>query len=520
MSFLGEDSLMNLIRVGISLILFCLLTACAVGPDYVRPVTVVTHQFKEAKGKKIVGGKSPIEWKIAEPRDRSGPTHWWKMFDDQELNDLEDQLNIANQNIANAYDNYVQARALVDEARAQFYPTLVTSYSAIRQRRGGGATSFVSSGTSAATSGTAITSTTGSSVSTTQALILTATWEPDIWGSVRRMVEADAANAEAVAALFSSVQLSAQASLAQYYFQIRNLDADQRLLNETVLGYRRSYRLARNQYNAGVVAKTDVLQAETQLQNAEAQAINNQILRTQYEHAVAVLIGVPPASFSLLPRAYSAKLPAIPVAMPSKLLERRPDIAQAERQMAEANAEIGVAIAAYFPNLSLTASASNTAQNFAKLFSLPVTSWSYGPQLLETIVDGGLRSATVRAAKAAYKATVANYRQVVLTAFQEVEDYLSALRILQKESVVLKASARNAKVVVKMTINQYKAGTVDYTNVVVAQATAYSQAKQAIDVDYNELVQAVQLIKALGGDFNDCILNCAANWQPPKVKIR
>jgi len=331
-----------------------------------------------------------------------------------------------------------------------------------------------------------------------------ASWEPDIWGSVRRNVEATTASAQASAALLAATRLSAQASLAQYYFELRGLDTDQKLLDDTVQEYKKILRYAKNRYASGVDSEADILQAKGQLENAQASAINNGVLRAQYEHAIAVLIGVPPAEFSLAPHPLRATPPPIPIEVPSELLERRPDIAQAERLAAEANAQIGVAVAAYYPTLSLTGSASTMAK---KLFSVPSLSWTLGSQLADTIFDGGLRSATVKAAQAAYCANAASYRQIVLAAFQDVEDNLAALRILAKQSSYQNQAAVDAKKSLQLTLNQYRAGTVDYNSVLLAQVSAFSAEKTAADLIYLRMTTAVGLIKALGGGWNAQSLN-------------
>jgi NodT family efflux transporter outer membrane factor (OMF) lipoprotein len=318
---------------------------------------------------------------------------------------------------------------------------------------------------------------------------------------VRRTVEGDVAAAQANQALLASTALSAQGSLAQYYFELRALDRDQQLLDRTVLGYKKLLGLTKNQYASGIVSEADVVQAQSLLENAQAQAINNGILRSQYEHAIAVLIGRPPANFAMVYRPLRAKPPIIPVTVPSVLLERRPDIAQAERLMHQANAQIGVACAAYFPTLSLSATVSAAGNSFHKLFTHPALGWSAGLQLAETIFDGGLRWANLRAAKAFYMAQIANYRQTVLTAFQNVEDNLVALRILKEQGVVQNAAAASARKALRLVINQYKAGTVPFSSVITAEITAFTAEKAAYDVVGLQMTTAVNLIKALGGGW-------------------
>jgi NodT family efflux transporter outer membrane factor (OMF) lipoprotein len=483
----------------LSFILF--LNSCAVGPDYVRPRVNVPAKFKEAKGKTVIGEKKLKNWKMAQPRDDFNRGQWWTIFHDAKLNELEYRLIISNQTIQTAYQNYKQARALVDEARAAFFPTLAGSLSFSRQKQGTSSASVNSALTSvgAVTSAGSTSSSSSSSIHDSYTWLLNASWEPDIWGSARRNVEANNANAQASAALLAATRLSAQASLAQFYFELRGLDTDQQLLNGTVKEYRKILQYAKNRYNSGVDARANVIQAQAQLETAQAAAINNGVLRAQYEHAIAVLIGLPPAEFSLAYHPLTATPPPIPVEVPCELLERRPDIAQAERLMAAANAQIGVAVAAYYPVMTLTGTASTVTK---KLFSVPALNWTLGAQLAETLFDGGLRNATVKAAEAAYCASAATYRQTVLTAFQDVEDNLAALRILAKQSVYQNQAAANAKKALDLIVNQYKSGTVDYSSVLTAQITAYTAEKMAADLIYLRMTTAVGLIKALGGGWD------------------
>jgi NodT family efflux transporter outer membrane factor (OMF) lipoprotein len=476
----------------IILILFCLflLNACAVGPNYKRPPVVAPIKFKEA----------PKGWKLAHPSDDFNRGKWWLIFHDSELNALEEKLNIDNQNIAMAAAQFRQAIAIVDQARAGFFPTLTLSPSVTRQRQ-------VSSSSGAAISvpndATGVTSFgRGSNVATFHTLLLNGTWEPDIWGSIRRTVEADMAGAQASAAQLALARLSAQASLAQFYFELRGVDRDLQLLNDTVANYRNALQLTRNRYASGVVGRVDVAQAQSQLEVAEAQALNLKITRAQYEHAIAVLIGKPASTFSLYSKRYSVTPPVVPLVIPSSLLERRPDVAQAERFMAQANAEIGVAIAAYLPNLGLSGSASSVHTGLEHWFSIPSTAWELTGQLSQILFDGGYRSATIKAASANYKATVASYRQVVLTAFQDVEDNLVAVRILKSQEEVLHKAANDARLAEKLITNQYKAGTVAYTDVITAQTNAFTAEKNAIDARYLRMTSTVGLIKAIGGGWN------------------
>ena len=472
------------------------LSSCTVGPDYVKPSAPVPAQFKEGEH----------HWKVAQPQDNYERGAWWTVFNDPRLNELEKQVSAANQTIINADANYRQALALVDEARASYFPSATITPSITRQKKGNGSTAFIStSSNGVTTTGTAAGTGSGSSnssISTSHSLAFAASWEPDLWGSISRSVEASKAGAEASQAFLAATQLSAQGSLAQLYFQVRALDKDQQLLDRTVVEYRKALQLTQFQYASGVAARADIVQAQSQLEGAEAQAINNKISRAQFEHAMAVLVGKPPAEFSLPPLPLAALPPRIPLTLPSTLLERRPDVAQAERLMAQANAQIGVAIAAYFPTLTLSATASVANSGYAHWFSIPALGWALGPQLAATILDGGLRKATTQAARAGYDATVASYRQTVLAAFQDVEDNLAALHILEQEAVAQNKAARDARKALQLVLNQYQAGTVAYANVITAQTAAYTAEKNAADITGLRMTSAVGLIKALGGGWN------------------
>ena len=468
------------------------LGACSVGPDYARPELPVPEAYKED------AGWHPAEWKAAHPADALDRGAWWEIFGDPLLNDLEKQVDVSNQTLKQAEAQYRQAAATVSAARAGFFPTLAVSASATRSGRYGDSAS-----------GSA-----GSSHPTNSfSLPFTASWEPDLWGRVRRTVEGDVANAQASAATIESTRLSVQAQLAQTYFQLRIVDEQKRLLDDTVDAYARALKLTQNQYDVGVVARADVIQADTQLKSAQVQAIDLGIARAQFEHAIALLIGKVPAQFALEPGLLQVKPPAIPVGVASTLLERRPDVAIAERQAAAANAQIGVAEAAFFPNLTLSATAGFQSSSFSKWLTAPSRFWSLGPQLAETIFSGGLRRAQVAQARAGWEAAVANYRLVSLAAFQNVEDNLAALRILEAEAVAQDQAVQAAQQGLAIALNQYRAGTVSYLNVVTAQTTAYSNERNAITILGNRLNDSVALIKALGGGWSDSEL-------PPASDIR
>lgn len=460
---------------------FMLLTACTVGPDYVRPAVDAPAVFKEMDG-----------WKTAQPRDHEFKGKWWEAFNDPLLNDLEEQVNISNQNLAQAEAQYRQARALVQSARAGYFPTLSANASESRSRASSSFSSKQLQSTNPVTRG----------ITNNYLLSLDAVWEADLWGRVRRTVESNEASAQASTADLEAARLSAQAELAQDYIQLRALDTQKQLLDDTVAAYEKSLHLTQNQYAAGVVSKADVIQAQTQLKSTQAQAIDTGVQRAQLEHAIALLVGKPASIFFITPAPLTAALPAVPISMPSELLERRPDIAAAERRVVAANAQIGVAKAAYFPSLTLSASGGYQSSSIANWITLPSRFWSVGPALAETLFDGGRRRAQTAQVIAVYDANVAAYRQTVLTGFKEVEDNLVALRILEQEAEVQHEALQAARQAVVLTTNQYKAGTVTYLNIVTVQATALSNERTAVDILNRRLAASVLLIKALGGGWN------------------
>ncbi|HZP94281.1 MAG TPA: efflux transporter outer membrane subunit [Burkholderiales bacterium] len=455
------------------------LAACAVGPDYVRPKAETPAAFKEAD--------DAGQWKTAAPADAQGRGTWWKAFGDPKLDALLEQVNVSNQNVAAFEARFRQARALVEAARAAYFPTLSAgaSYNRFQQSQTVGNAKFAPRGTF-----------------TDYSAPLQASWEVDVWGKLRRALEAQQASAQASAADLESTRLSAQAELAADYFQLRGIDAQRALLDSTIAAYQKSLQLTVNRYNSGVAARADIEQADTQLKTTQAQAIDLGVQRAQLEHAIAILIGKAPAEFSLLPLPLDAQPPPIPAGLPSELLERRPDIASAERQVAAANAQIGVAKAAYFPTLTLGASAGFESAPAAQWLTWPSRFWSVGPALAETIFDAGLRKAQTEQAIAAYDATVATYRQTVLAAFQDVEDNLAALRVLAEEAKAQDAAVQAAARSVVYTTNQYKAGVVSYLNVVTAQATELSNRLTAAGIAQRRMTAAVNLIRALGGGWS------------------
>jgi len=461
-----------------------LVAACAVGPDYQRPAAEIPASYKEA---------AP-GWKVAEPADQQDRGAWWTIYQDPQLNALEDKLNAANQTIAQYAAAYRQARALVGEARAAYFPTLGVTASGTRS----------GSGSSSSRSSTTVSR---SGVFNSYSLQLDASWEPDLWGSVSRSVNAQKAGQQGAAADLANARLSAQATLAQTYFSLRTLDANQKLLDETVAAYQRSLQLTQNQYAAGVAARSDVIQAQTQLQSAQASAIDNGVQRAQDEHAIAVLVGEPASTFSIPPMPLTATPPAVPAQMPSALLERRPDIASAERKAAAANEQIGIAIAAFFPSLTLSANGGFQSSVFSQLLTAPSRFWTVGPQLAATLFDAGLRRAQTEAARAAYDQSVATYRLAVLTAFQDVEDNLASQRILEQEIVVQQKAVESARQALAIVTNEYKAGTVGYVNVLTAQTTAFTAEQKLQTIAGQRMVSSVGLVKALGGGWDVSQIN-------------
>ncbi|WP_250526424.1 efflux transporter outer membrane subunit [Caballeronia sp. GAWG2-1] len=481
-SRLAVSSSLRLSATALAATLALSFAGCAVGPDYQRPTTAMPASYKEA----------PEGWKVAQPADQTDRGTWWTIYDDATLNDLEARLNQSNQTVAQYAAAYRQARALVGEARAAYFPTIGASASGSRSGQGAGTRS-----TSTSTFGNS-SSTVGNSFSAS----LDATWEPDLWGSVSRTVSAQKAGQQGAAADLANARLSAQGTLAQTYFQLRSLDAQQRLLDDTVAAYQQSLKLTQNQYGQGIVARSDVIQAQTQLQSAQASAIDNGVARAQYEHAIAVLIGEAASTFSLAQMPLEATPPTVPAQMPSAILERRPDIASAERKAAAANEQIGVEIAAYFPTLTLSAQGGFESSVLSQLLRAPSRFWTLGPDIAATIFDGGLRAARTDAARAAYDQNVATYRQTVLTAFQDVEDNLASLRILEKEVVVQQQAVESAQQALAIINNQYKAGTVAFINVLTAQTTAFTAQQKLANIAGQRMVSSVGLVKALGGGWD------------------
>lgn len=457
------------------------LAGCAVGPKYQRPPVEVPPAYKEAGN-----------WKTAQPNELSLRGNWWEIFQDPQLNALEQQVNISNQNIKAAQAQYTQARALVRYNRADYFPTVVAGASATRSR--------VSSNNAplrAVSNGT-----TNNDFQIPVAL----SYEVDAWGRIRNNVESFRAQAQASAADLATVNLSMHAQLALFYLQARSLDAQEQLLNSTVQYYEQALQLNVSRFQGGVGSEVEVEQARTQLETTRAQSIDVGVARAQFEHAVAVLIGKPPASFNLPPLPLQTPPPPIPAGVPSELLERRPDIASAERQMAAANARIGVAKAAYYPLLNLTAAGGVESGSLTTLLQGPAGFWAVGASALQTVFDGGRRRAASDQAVAAYDQTVASYRETVLTSFQQVEDNLAALYILEKEAQTQNEAVLAAQKSLELSIQRYKGGVTSYLEVTVAQSAALSNEATAVNILGRRMVAAVQLIQALGGGWDSANL--------------
>jgi len=453
------------------------LTGCTVGPKYHRPAAEVPPAYKE------VG-----DWKPAQPNDQSFGSNWWEIFQDPQLNALELQVNISNQNLKASEAQYTQARAILRYQRADYFPTVTVDPSATRNK-----TSANRQPHSAQFSG----------INYTDLQIpFELSYQLDVWGRVRRTVESYREQAQASAADLAALNLSMHAQLALDYFQARTLDAEEQLLNSTVTQYEQALQLIENRFAGGLASDLEVEQARTQLETTRAQAIDVGVARAQYEHAVAVLVGKPPASFSLPPLPLTAPPPSIPLGLPSDLLERRPDIAAVERLMASANAQIGVAKSAYYPLVNLAAAGGFESGSITTLLSGPSILWSAGPSALFTIFDVGRRRAASDQAIAAYDQAVANYRQTVLTGFQQVEDNVAALRILENEAQVQARAVTAAQKYLELAITRYTGGVTSYLEVTTAQSAALSDEVTAVNILGRRMVDAVTLVQALGGGWN------------------
>ena len=463
----------------------CLFSGCSFAPKYQRPAVETPAAFKELPPQSP--GATNL-WKLAQPGDAALRGKWWEMFNNTQLNELEAQVAVSNQNVAAAFANFLSARALVKEARAQLFPTLAANPGVTRSRE---ALLGVQSGSSSA-----------AETLTDYSLPLDASWQLDLWGRIRNTVNANAFAAQATAADLQNTRLTAQAELAVDFFQLRGQDALIQLFSDTIHAYRESLDLTKVRFQTGIDSDEDVAQAETQLETTEAQATNLGILRAQLEHAIALLIGKPAAALSLSMQPLTASPPPAPVGVPSELLERRPDIAAAERRVAEANAQIGVAKAAYYPNVTLSASGGFESSAISSLLNWSSRVWSVGAGLGETLFDAGLRKATVEQFKAAYDSTAATYRQTVLTAFQQVEDDLATLRILTRQVEQQESAVKSSERYLNLAMDRYKTGVDSYLNVITAQTTLLVNQQTLVNLRVQQMTASVQLVQAVGGGWD------------------
>lgn len=444
-----------------------LLSACAVGPNYKRPPVDPAPSYKELG-----------DWKPSEPNDVLNRGPWWGIFHDDVLDGLEKQIDISNQNVKAAGAAVEQARALVRQARAGFWPSLTANASRTR------------------------TTTSSFPPVTTNRFGVSGNWDIDVWGQIRRQSESSHASAQSREAALAAARLSAQAELAADYFELRSQDQLQVILTDIVAAQEQSLKIAQNRYRVGVAAKADVVSAQTELLTSQAQQVSAKIRRAQLEHAIAVLVGQQPAGFSVQPAELRTDVPTVPPGIPSALLERRPDVAEFERQVAQANAQIGVAESAFFPALTLTGSDDYTGSTISKLIRTSNQVWAFGPAIALSLFDGGLRRAQVAAARAGYEVTVDNYRQTVLSAFEQVEDDLVSLRVLEQQAVIEDAAVKAAREAEALTLNQYKAGTIPYSSVIAAQTARLNAEVNAINVLTNRLTGSVNMVEALGGGWD------------------
>lgn len=496
--------------------LVAVLAGCTVGPKYTPPAKQAPPAYKEANpnippyapnpnaataGDPTLAGLG--NWTVAQPQDAQLRGKWWEIFNDAELNSLEDQLNINNQNIRQFFENFMAARALVREARSQLFPTVTVgpSITASQSSRNLGS-GVVASGAT----GTALAGGSGKSVSSFIDLPVNASWEPDLWGRVRNTIHAQQYAAQISAADLENERLTEQSALATYFFELRGQDALQQILDATVAADQKSLDINRAAYQAGTADQITVIQAQNTLESAQSQATNLGIARAQYEHAIATLIGKAASDFSLPAKATLITPPAIPVGLPSQLLERRPDIAAAERAMAEANAQVGIAYAAYYPNVSLTGAAGFESSTWKRVFDWASRFWSVGASASETVFDAGLRRATVNQYVATFNADLASYRQTVLNGFEQVEDGLASLRILTDQIKVQRQAVESARTALDLEQKRYDTGIDPYIDVVAQQNTLLSAQQALAEIEIQRAVASVQLIEALGGGWDRSLL--------------
>ena len=473
--------------------------ACSIGPKYARPPVETPAAYKELPPS---AGGPQGEWKLSQPQEQSLRGKWWEVFDDPQLNALEERIEVSNQNLKVAEAQYRQARDLIGISRAGLFPTVNAGPSMTVEQTSKNAPQ--PAGNAGQTLGDLV-------------LPFQLTYELDAWGRIHRAVEAARENAQASAADLETARLSIHAELASDYFSLRGLDAQKHLLDSTVIAYQKALELTQNRYIGGLAARAEVAQAETQLETTQAQDIDVGVTRAQFEHALAALVGQPASTFSIPASPLNLSPPKIPVGVPSELLERRADIAAAERRTAAANAQIGFAKSAYYPTLTLSAAGGTEGSTIGNWVAWPSRFFALGPTLLETLYDAGLRHATTDQARAAYEVNVAAYRQNVLTAFQEVEDNLAALRILEEESAKQQQAVESAERSTALSLNRYKGGLVTYFEVITAQSIALSDEVTAVNILTRRMNSSVLLIKALGGGWNASSLPSFASKAPSQV---
>lgn len=505
----------SLLLASASAVLTLLLAGCVVGPKYHAPAAQAPPSYKESPANAQQKPTTPTPptsqattndptlgglggWTVAQPQDAMLRGKWWEIYNDSELNALEEQLNTNNQNIKQSFENFMAARAIVRQSRAQLYPTVSVGPSGSRSR----SSSNVRSSTGSTTTGAVGSTSSTGATSTLLELPADASWQPDLWGKIRNTVRQAQYSAQLSAADLENERLTEQASLATYFFELRGQDALQQIFDETIAADQKSLDIARAGYETGVQDQLPVVQAENTLQSAQSQATNVGVARAQYEHAIATLIGKAASEFSIPAKPMLVTPPPIPVGLPSQLLERRPDIAASERTIAAANAQIGIAYAAYYPNLTLSATGGLESSSWKHLLDWPSRFWSVGPSVSETVFDAGLRRATVNQYVAVYNADLAGYRQTVLNAFQQVEDALSTLRILTQQIQQQRQAVESARLALDLEIKRYETGLDPYLNVVVEQNTLLSAQQSLAQIEIQRTTASVQLIEALGGGWD------------------
>lgn len=482
---------------------FVLLSGCMVGPNYKKPTAPTPTAFKEPAPADFKEAEAQ-GWKQSQPGDAYSKGKWWEVYNDPALNALEEQVGISNQSVLQYEALYREAKAAVAEARSALFPTVGFGPGITVTGTGGalGGGAGIAAGPGAATGGAVVATSSSASIRSIYNLPFSASWEPDIWGNLRRAATSASNTAQATAGDLENAKLLYQSELAQDYFALCGNDEEAGLLTRTDASYKEYLTLTQNRFNGGVASDLDVAQAESQLYGVESQLIDLGVQRAQYEHAIAVLTGKPPSELGIPVKTLSTAPPAVPVGVPSELLERRPDIAASERRVAAANEQIGIAISAFYPSLTLNGSVGLESSSIAKWFTWPARVWSVGPTLAETLFDAGRRRAIVAEDQAAYDATVATYRQTVLTAFQQVEDNLAALRILENENAKEEQTIQSANRAVTVSTAQYTAGTVNYLTVITAQATLLNAQVSDVTLLIRRYVASVMLVQALGGGWN------------------